>query len=408
MWQWEASVTVRRLVEGTKESSIINREEDAAVRILIVSETFYPSIDGVATRLKEAVRYMTRQGHEVAVIAPDLGQDHFEGVPILGVPAHRMPLYRTRPWGLPGKKIHHMIQDFRADVVHVANPLLIGLSGVRAAKSLDLPLVVSHHTNLDVYLSYYHLDFGWLHKLYWQMVRRLHHAADINLCTSRAMQHLLQSHGVSRVHTLRRGVDVHHLHPRYKSEAMRARLSDNHPDDLLLLFVGRLAPEKELERLEIMLDRAPDVRLAIVGDGPSKEKLEALYRGKNVVFTGYLEGDMLSEAYASADAFVFPSVSETLGLVILEAMASGLPVIGAHSAPTKEQITVGKTGFLFDPTDSNTLLDAIAQLRDPELRGRMSACARKQAESFGWSVTSQQMVDYYHMAIAHHRRTRMG
>ncbi len=376
------------------------------MRILIVSETFYPSIDGVVTRLVEAVRYITRAGHEIAVVAPDLGEDNFEGVPIFGVPAHTLPLYRHRQWGLPSKKVHQYIEEFNPDVVHVANPLLIGLSGVKAANSMGLPLVVSFHTNISKYLGYYHLNYKWVRNLYWALMRRLHNSADINLCTSRAMQSLLRENGIKRVYALKRGVDTLNRHPRFKSEAMRERLSDGHSEDLLMVFVGRLAAEKELERLRPLLDRAPDLRLAVVGDGPAKTKLEKVFAGSNTVFTGYLQGEQLSKAYASADFFAFPSVTETLGLVILEAMASGLPVMAARSAPTLEQIVHGETGCLYDSGDTDTMMDALDLLRDEEQRKNMGIAARHQAERFSWTVTSQQLLDYYHLAIARNNRMR--
>lgn len=376
------------------------------MRILIVSETFYPSIDGVVTRLIEAVRYITRAGHEVAVVAPDLGEDNFEGVPIFGVPAHTLPLYRHRQWGLPSKKVYRYIEEFAPDVVHVANPLLIGLSGVKSAKQMDLPLVVSYHTNISKYLGYYHLDYKWVQNLYWSLMRKLHNSADINLCTSRAVQKLLRGNGIERVYALKRGVDTLNRHPRFKSDAMRYRLSNGHPDDLLMVFVGRLAAEKELERLRPLLDRAPDLRLAVVGDGPAKAKLERVFSGSNTVFIGYLQGEQLSKAYASADFFAFPSITETLGLVILEAMASGLPVMAARSEPTIEQIIHGETGCLYDSGDTDSMMDALEMLRDTELRNKMSISARHQAERFSWTVTSQQLLDYYHLALARNRRMR--
>lgn len=374
------------------------------MRILLVTETFLPSTDGVVTRLVEAVRYFNRQGHEVAVIAPDLGVSDCDGVPIYGVKPYRMPFYRNRPWGTPTRKVRNLMVDFRPDVVHVANPLLIGLSGIRYARELRIPLVASYHTNLEKYLSYYNVDFSWLNQLLWHVERTLHNRADINLCTSESMRTTLVRNGIERVHVLQRGVDTIKRHPAFHDDDMRRRLSGGEPEKKVLVFVGRVAPEKELDRLLPLMQERDDVRLAIVGDGPDRSRLMKLFAGTPTVFTGFLHDEPLSQAYASADAFIFPSVSETLGLVILEAMASGLPVIGARSGPTLEQVRDGENGFLFDVDSTPSLFRAVDAIADAERMGKMRVAVRSEAERFGWSRTSQQLLDYYHIAIERSRR----
>lgn len=374
------------------------------MRILLVTETFLPSTDGVVTRLVEAVRYFNRQGHEVAVIAPDLGVSDCDGVPIYGVRPYRMPFYRHRTWGTPTRKVRNIMVEFRPDVVHVANPLLIGLSGIRYARELRLPLVASYHTNLAKYLQYYRVDYEWVKKALWQVERSLHNRADLNLCTSESMKEMLIQHGVERVHVLQRGVDTVNRHPDFRNADMRRKLSGGEPDKKLLVFVGRVAPEKELERLLPLMKTRKDVSLAIVGDGPDRNRLIKLFAGTPTVFTGYLHGEALSQAYASADAFIFPSVSETLGLVILEAMASGLPVIAARSGPTLEQVREGENGFLFDVAHTSSLFQAVDRIEDADLMAAMRLNVRQEAERFGWARTSRQLLDYYHIAIERARR----
>lgn len=376
------------------------------MRILIITETFVPSTDGVVTRLKEEVKYINRSGHTVAIVAPDLGQREYDGSKIYGIKTHKMPFYRNRAWGIPSTKVRDIILEFNPDVVHVANPVLIGLSGVKYSRELRVPLVVSYHTHLDKYLDYYHLDYAVVRKLLWDFERHLHNQADLNLCTSETMRKELIRQGIERVHVLKRGVDIDNRHPRFKSAAMRERLTDGHPEKPLLVFVGRLAAEKELDRLLPLMRQNKEIRLAIVGDGPYGERLRKNFAGTNTVFTGFLHGEALSQAYASADAFIFPSISETLGLVILEAMASGIPVIASKSGPTLEQVEDGKTGFLFDVEDAQSLFRAVERMKDTALMAEMCDNARKEAEANGWERTNQQMMDYYHLAIERARRVR--
>lgn len=154
----------------------------------------------------------------------------------------------------------------------------------------------------------------------------------------------------------KRGVDPELFGPHRSSETMRLRLSGGEPEKRLLLYVGRLAAEKEIERLRDLLTASSGFRLAVVGDGPHRPELEAYFAGTGTVFTGFLHGTELAEAYASSDVFAFPSATETLGLVLLEAMASGLPVIAAASAPTREQVAEGTTGFLYEPGAADGLV----------------------------------------------------
>lgn len=166
-------------------------------------------------------------------------------------------------------------------------------------------------------------------------------------------------------------------------------LSGGEPDKRLLLYVGRLAAEKEIERLRDVLLASDDFRLAIVGDGPHRGRLESHFAGTRTVFTGFLHGERLAQAYASSDIFVFPSTTETLGLVLLEAMVSGLAVVAAASPPSREQIQEGITGFLYDPQVPGSLVNAILPLQDEELLRRIGDRAREAALTQGWNEPSR-------------------
>ena len=371
------------------------------MRIAIVTETFLPSVDGVVTRLRHAVERYVDLGHEVMVIAPDLGVTEHHGARVVGVRPVTLPFYKHRRFTLPSPNVDGIIRGFHPDVVHAAQPILLASSGAFAAHRQRIPLVASYHTHIPRYLDLYRA-WRWGKPAVWWQIRRNHALADVNIATSETMRGELAEHGIENLHVVRRGVDTHTFHPSFASDAMRERLTQGHPEKKLLVFVGRLAAEKEIHRLRPMMDRRDDVALAIVGDGPFRGELEQLFRGTSTVFPGFMEGEVLASAFASADAFVFPSVTETLGLVILEGMASGLPVVAARSGPTLEQVTDGVDGLLFDSGDEASLDAALERLGDGELRTRIRAAARAEAEKYSWEAASDDLLRYYEMAIAQH------
>ncbi|ELK45547.1 glycosyltransferase family 1 protein [Halobacillus sp. BAB-2008] len=367
------------------------------MKIAIITETFLPSTDGVVTRLKEAIKYLINQEHEVIVIAPDLGVTEYEGAIVEGVKPTTMPFYRSKEFSLPQRRVKELLVKHDPDLVHVVNPALVGVSGVYYADKLNYPLIASYHTHVPKYLDYYRLyPFK---PLVWWYFRKLHNYADVNLCTSRAIKQELDDKKFHNVSVWDRGVAVDHYHPRHRTSAMRERLSDGNTENKLLVFVGRLAPEKEIHKLKPLLESRDDISLAIVGEGPVKDQLEKTFEGTNTVFTGLLHGEELAQAFASSDALIFPSVTETLGLVILEAMASGLPVVAAKSGPTMEQVEDGRTGLLFKNENTESMIAAIKRLEDDDLYEELCSNARAEAEKYSWQKPSEQILDYYYETI---------
>jgi len=364
------------------------------VKIVIITETFLPSTDGVVTRLTEAIKFLRSQKHEVVVIAPDLGVTEYEGALVEGVGTVTMPFYRSKKFSLPTRRIKTLLEKHQPDLVHVANPALVGIAGIYYAHKKGLPLLASYHTHIPKYLDYYKF-YKPLKPLFWWHFRKLHNTADLNLCTSAAIKQELDEHGFERMHVLRRGVDVEKRHPAYYSQGMRERLLQGHRGKKLLIFVGRLAIEKEIHKIRPLLDERDDLALAIIGDGPARKELERVFEGTNTLFTGFLHGEELSQAFASADAFIFPSITETLGLVILEAMASGLPVLAAKSGPTLEQIEESKTGFLFENENVASMSHAVGKLDDQELVAKMKKNVRMEAEKHSWKNASSELFDFY-------------
>jgi len=247
---------------------------------------------------------------------------------------------------------------------------------------------------------------GMLEPLLWELLKAAHNQAVLNLCTSTAMVAELSEKGIQNTALWQRGVDTELFRPELRSDSMRSKLLGEHDDQgALLLYVGRLSAEKQIERIKPVLDALPQARLALVGDGPYRQQLEKAFENTATNFVGYLEGEELASAYASGDAFLFPSSTETLGLVLLEAMAAGCPVVGANRGGIPDIITDGVNGCLYEPdgTDggSASLISATQRLigNDVERQGLRKA-ARQEAERWGWAGATEQLRSYYREVLA--------
>jgi glycosyltransferase involved in cell wall biosynthesis len=235
-------------------------------------------------------------------------------------------------------------------------------------------------------------------------------SADYNLTPSRLIQQRVRDIGVTaEVGLWRRGVDAEKFHPRYASADMRAALSDGHLGDLLLVYVGRISPEKRLHDLRAVLEQVPGTRLALVGDGPARGDLEKRFAGLPARFMGYMQGEALSQAYASADLFVFPSALESFGLVVVEAMAAGLPVVASRVGGVMDVVTEGETGYTFAPGDVAGLVEGVRQIAEDRPRlEKMRRAARAFAETQTWPAMMDEVIAHYerlHRQSSHHRST---
>ncbi|MEH2356384.1 glycosyltransferase family 4 protein [Nostoc sp.] len=369
------------------------------MRIALFTETFLPKVDGIVTRLRHTVDHLQRSGNQVLVIAPDGGITEHKGAKVYGVTGFPLPLYPELKMALPRPAIGYVLEKFKPDIIHVVNPAVLGLSGIFYSKILKIPLVASYHTHLPQYLQHYGL--GMLEGFLWELLKGAHNQAALNLCTSTAMIEELTAHGIERVDLWQRGVDTELFHPDLASVEMRSRLSQNHPESPLLLYVGRLSAEKEIERIKPILEAIPQARLALVGDGPHRQALQKHFAGTNTYFVGYLMGQELGSAFASADAFIFPSRTETLGLVLLEAMAAGCPVVAARSGGIPDIVTDGVNGYLFEPTADvqGALAATVRLLEQKQQRDIIRQNARQEAESWGWAAATKQLQDYYQKVI---------
>lgn len=372
------------------------------MRIGLVTETFLPKIDGVVNTLCHLLDHLSRCGHTSLLFAPQGGPSAFASTPVIGLRGYRFPLYQEISLVPPTVDLRVEMRAFRPDVVHLLNPISFGVAGLYAARSLNLPIVASYHTDLPGFAARW--GFGWLYRPMYSLLRWIHDKCDLNLCPSHYTRNELSAQGFQRLLVWTRGVDAARFNPLRRTGAWRHRLSGGTPDAPLLLYVGRLSPEKRIDWIRPVLDAVPNARLAIVGDGPARAELERHFAGTNTCFTGFLRGDDLADAYAAGDIFVFPAANETFGNVVLEAMASGLPVVGAHSGGVLDNIIHEQNGLLFDPNDPDTLVHQTERLlREPALVKQLASAARCHAETRNWSEVLDDLIDSYGAVVEHHR-----
>lgn len=369
------------------------------MRIAFFTETFLPKVDGIVTRLTKTLPHLVEAGDEVLIFCPEGAPDSHAGAQVVGVPAMPLPLYPELKLALPRPAVSEALERFQPDLVHVVNPAVLGLGGIWLAKTRNLPLVASYHTHLPKYLEHY--GMGMLEPLLWELLKAAHNQAELNLCTSTAMVDELAAKGIEHTALWQRGVDTALFRPELASPAMRQRLHGSHNDTgNLLLYIGRLSAEKQIERIRPVLEALPEARLALVGDGPHRQHLERVFEGTATTFVGYLSGDALASAYASGDAFVFPSSTETLGLVLLEAMAAGCPVVGANRGGIPDIVTDGVNGRLYEPNQPASLITAVQRLLgDQASRSQLRMSARLEAERWGWAGATAQLRGYYRQVL---------
>ena len=369
------------------------------MKIAFFTETFLPKVDGIVTRLTKTVQQLVAAGDEVLIFCPEGAPDTYMGARVVGVPAMPLPLYPELKLALPRPAVSEALDRFGPDLVHVVNPAVLGLGGIWLARSRGLPLVASYHTHLPKYLEHY--GMGMLEPLLWELLKAAHNQAQLNLCTSTAMVEELASRGIQHTALWQRGVDTDLFRPELASAAMRQRLHGGHDDTgHLLLYIGRLSAEKQIDRIRPVLEAMPQTRLALVGDGPHRQQLERHFEGTATTFVGYLAGEELASAYASGDAFLFPSSTETLGLVLLEAMAAGCPVVGANRGGIPDIVNDGVNGCLYDPDQPASLPTAVERLLgDPAARRQLRLAAREEAERWGWPSATAQLQGYYRQVL---------
>lgn len=362
-----------------------------SLRIDFITETFPPEVNGVAMTVGRLVDGLRRRGHQVTVFRPRQHRDEARIAGETPLPGLPLPGYPGLRFGLPaGRQLRRHWRECRPDLVHVVTEGPLGWSAVSTARQLGIPVSSGFHTNFDHYSVHYGL--GWLRPAVTTYLRTLHRRTRATLVPTAALAADLAGAGIPGVQVVGRGVDTTLFDPGKRSARLRQDWGI-HQDGLACIYVGRLAPEKNLalveEAFSAIRSQRPEARMVWVGDGPSRPALAARHPDHH--FAGTRQGDDLAAHYASADLFLFPSLSETYGNVVAESMASGLPVLAYRSAAAAELIDDGRNGHAVSPGDKAAFLAAARQLaRQPENLPLLGKAARTTMLGRRWETVVER------------------
>lgn len=331
-------------------------------KIMIVSDTWLPQVNGVVTSYQKIIRLVERAGFKTVVVHPGL----FKTVPLLLYPEIRLTVF-------PGRAFKKIYETERPDFVHIANEGPLGLAARAYCLKNKIPFSSAYHTHFPLYVPYYTPVGGEaIAKTGYRYLRWFHNASTHTMVCSKSLKEDLESHGFKHVEIWPLGVDTE-LFQRNEKAEQRFK-------GPVFVYFGRLAPEKGLE--EFFKAQLPGTKL-VIGDGPSRKSLEAKY-GKEAVFVGYKKGQELIDLLSISDVFVLPSVTETFGLVIVEALSCGLPVAAHNVMGPKDVVTQGVDGVL------HRNLGKAARGALGLSRGK----ARKKALSFSWERSAELFVKH--------------
>jgi phosphatidylinositol alpha 1,6-mannosyltransferase len=374
------------------------------VRVAIVAESFLPNVNGVTNSVLRVLEHLRRTGHEALVIAPDTPRGEpaaervHDGIRVHRVPSHLFPKVTSLPLGVPMPRMVGVLRGFEPDVVHLASPALLGYGGLQAARLLGVPTVAVFQTDVAGFAASY--GMGMASRAAWAWTRHLHSRADRTLAPSTAAMEDLAAHRIPRVHKWARGVDIAGFVPSARSEVLRSQWSPHGKP--IVGFVGRLAPEKHVERLAALAGR-DDLQLVIIGDGVDRQKLQNALPA--AVFTGALYGSELATAYASMDVFVHPGEHETFCQTVQEAMASGVPVIAPNMGGPRDLVVPWRTGLLLDvPEFESRLGEAVDHLLAE--RPRYAQLARKSVLTRTWPSICDELLGHYDAVVPNYAQFR--
>ncbi len=398
-------------------SRLFNDAKDITdnMRILMISDVYFPRINGVSTSIQTFAHEFTQRGHQVTLIAPDYDQPApEEPFTLIRLPSRYLPFDpedRIMRWGF--LKAHHA--NFAADgydLVHIHTPFIAHYVGLALARRLRVPVVESYHTFFEHYLEQYVplVPGAWLRWVARRFARAQCDDVDALAIPSQAMREVLHSYGVeTRAEVIPTGINLQQF-----SHGDGARFRQRYgiaPERPLLIHVGRLAFEKNIEFLLRMvlqvIAQQPDLLFAIAGEGPARRSLEALAHQlgieQQVLFVGYLARDgSLEDCYCAGDVFVFASRTETQGLVVLESMALGTPVVSTAVMGTQEVLSAGEGCLIATEDETDFAQQTLRVLQDRTLRQRLSVSGRQYAQNWSAPVLATRMLDFYGRVIDRH------
>lgn len=368
------------------------------MRVAIITENFLPKLDGVTRTLTRLLEYLQRHGHKVLLLGPESGMEEYAGAEIVGTAGVPFPFYPELRFNFFRPLFLRRLNEFQPDIVHLVDPVILGAAGLAAARMLGKPLISSYHTNLAAYCG--HFGFTLLTQPMWSYNRFIHNQCALTFCPSPSTATMLRTQGFQHVRVWPRGVDSSMFRPGQRDTSRRAAWLGA-TEKVVLLYAGRVSWEKNLRLLIKAYQEMDHARchLVVVGDGPALREIKEELNGLPATFTGYLQGAELASTYASADLFAFPSRTETFGQVVLEAMASGLPVVGLQAEGVCDSVEDDHTGLLLaaeqipaeeQATAYGDLLTRLVERH--QLRQRMGRAAQQVAASRTWDEAMQSLL----------------
>ena len=360
------------------------------LRVVIVTESFLPQINGVTNSVLRVLEYLRSQGHEALVIAPESagGVNEYAGFRVKRVPSFEMR--GMLPVGFPQKSLEPLIDGFSPDVIHLASPFFLGNYAARVAEKLQIPTLSIYQTDVAGFARHYGLTIA--HDSLKKWVGKIHSRTTRTLAPSNWSCEDLKNSGVNNVHLWQRGVDSVKFSPEKRDINLRCELLGERPDRKLVGYVGRLANEKRIDDLSV-IDQRDDIQLVIVGEGPARLRLEREL--PNAKFVGYQGGEDLARYYASLDIFVHTGKHETFCQSIQEALASGVPVIAPNTGGPTDLVKHGWTGFLIDTSNSYSLNHSVNQILNSSEHRLTSERARESVIHRSWEVVNSQLISHY-------------
>ena len=372
-------------------------------RIALFSGNYNYVMDGPVRALNKLVAYLEARGVEVLVFAPTAKKAAFKhSGTLVSVPSVALPgrgEYRVA-LGMP-KSVRKKLEAFNPDLVHLAAPDWLGHAALSWAEENNIPAVSSFHTRFDTYPRYYHM--AWLEKYVTAFMRRFYHRCEQIYVPSPCMAQVLAGQDMSpNIGIWSRGVQADLFKPEQRSESWRAEKGIK-KDDVTIAFVGRLVLEKGLgifaDTIDLLAAKGLKVKALVVGDGPERERFET--RLPNAIFTGYLNGEDLARAYASADVFFNASITETFGNVTLEAMACGLPLVCADATGSRSLVEQGVNGYLAKAVTPEAFADELEKIiLAPSVREEMARASLSASKAYTWDAVLGRLYDQYQDVLA--------
>ena len=361
--------------------------------------------DGVTRCVYKMIDGALERGHEAIAVTSTL-PELSPPIPMVRVPSVVLPLQKNYRIALPGiSGFAKALHEFRPDILHINSPCTLGFAAVKYGHHFDIPVVATYHTHFPTYPRYYRLKR--FEDLTWRITRSLYNSVGRTFVPTQPILEELKSQQIDRLEYLPNGVDTSLFSPTRRSVEWRRQFGGGGKP--ILLFVSRLVWEKDLKDLVVALailrSRRSDFEFVVVGDGHARADFEKSMPG--VHFLGYQSGLALAESFASADIFVFPSTTETFGLVTLEAMASGLAPVAARVGGAVGIIDNGISGLFSEPGSGASIASNVETLLDqPALRTKLALQAHRHAQHYDWNVVLSRLFDSYADVVDAHRRRR--